>query len=51
MKTAGYIQSDIDITKHVNSDIYKTALDQLIQREPQNATYQQLAKDFAANNL
>ncbi len=51
MKAAGYIQSDIDITKHVNSDIYKTALDQLKQREPQNATYQQLDKDFAANNL
>ncbi|QDR79249.1 ABC transporter substrate-binding protein [Sporomusa termitida] len=51
MKAAGYIQSDIDITKHVNSDIYKTALDQLKQREPQNTTYQQLDKDFVVNNL
>lgn len=51
MKTAGYIQSDIDITKHINSDIYKTALDQLKQREPQNTTYQQLDRDFTANNL
>ena len=51
MKTAGYIQSDIDISKHVNTDIYKTALDQLKQREPQNATYQQLDKDFSVNNL
>ncbi|WP_371379541.1 ABC transporter substrate-binding protein [Sporomusa aerivorans] len=51
MKAAGYIQSDIDITKHVNSEIYKTALDQLKQREPQNPTYQQLDKDFSVNNL
>lgn len=51
MKAAGYIQSDLDITKFVNTDIYKTALDQLKQREPQNATYQQLDKDFAINNL
>lgn len=50
MKAAGYIQSDIDITKHVNTDIYKTALDQLKQREPQNATYQKLAKDYVINN-
>lgn len=51
MKAAGYIQSDIDISKHVNTEIYKTALDQLIRREPQNATYQNLAKDYTVNNL
>jgi len=51
MKKAGYIDSDIDISKHVNADIYKTALDELKQREPQNATYQKLAQDFTANNL
>lgn len=51
MKAAGYIQSDIDISKHVNTEIYKTALDQLIQREPQNATYQKLATDYTVNNL
>lgn len=51
MKAAGYIESDIDIAKHVNTEIYKTALDQLKQREPQNATYQQLDKDFAVNDL
>ncbi|WP_094603500.1 hypothetical protein SPSIL_010640 [Sporomusa silvacetica DSM 10669] len=50
MKAAGYIQSDIDISQHVNTEIYKTALDQLSQREPQNSTYQKLAKDFVINN-
>lgn len=50
MKAAGYIQSDIDIAKHVNSEIYKTALDQLQQRDPQNTTYQKLAKDYVINN-
>ncbi|SDF24622.1 ABC transporter substrate-binding protein [Sporomusa acidovorans] len=51
MKAAGYIQSDIDIAKHVNTEIYKTALDQLLQREPQNATYQKLANDYQVNDL
>ncbi|WP_371366566.1 hypothetical protein SRRS_08700 [Sporomusa rhizae] len=51
MKAAGYIQSDVNIAKHVNTDIYKTALDQLKQREPQNTTYQKLDKDFSINNL
>jgi NitT/TauT family transport system substrate-binding protein len=50
MKAAGYIQSDIDISKHVNTEIYKTALDQLQQRDPQNSTYQKLAKDYVINN-
>ena len=50
MKAAGYIQSDIDISKHVNTEIYKTALDQLQQRDPQNSTYQKLARDYVINN-
>ncbi|WP_425057823.1 hypothetical protein SCACP_23820 [Sporomusa carbonis] len=51
MKDAGYIQSDIDISKHVNTDIYRTALDELKRREPQNTTYQKLDQDFAINDL
>lgn len=51
MKTAGYIQSDIDISKHVNTDIYKQALTELRAKEPQNATYIQLEKDYTQNDL
>ncbi|HEY3424229.1 MAG TPA: metal ABC transporter substrate-binding protein, partial [Negativicutes bacterium] len=50
MKTAGYLQSDLDITKFVNTGIYKEALDQLRSREPQNATYIQLEKSFEQND-
>ena len=50
MKGAGYIQSDLDINKFVNSDIYKDALLQLRARYPQNGTYIQLEQDFAKNN-
>lgn len=51
MKGAGYLQSDQDITKFVNSDVYNEALKQLRAKYPQNATYIKLEKDFAANNL
>lgn len=51
MKTAGYIQSDIDISKHVDPSIYGDALKQLRSREPQNSTYIKLEKEFAENNL
>lgn len=51
MKEAGYLQSDVDITQYVNTDIYKEALTQLREREPQNKTYLQLEKDFTVNDL
>jgi NitT/TauT family transport system substrate-binding protein len=51
MQGSGYIQSDIDISKHVNTEIYQTALTQLRTKYPQNTTYIQLEKDFAKNNL
>ncbi|BBB93433.1 MAG TPA: ABC transporter substrate-binding protein [Methylomusa anaerophila] len=50
MKSAGYIQSDLDISKYIDSSVYKEALQQLRNREPQNATYVNLEKDFAQNN-
>lgn len=51
MKTAGYIQSDIDISKFVNTDIYKEALSQLRSKEPENTVYIQLEKEYAQNDL
>lgn len=50
MKTAGYLQSDLDITKFVNTEIYHEALQQLLTREPANPTYQQLEKDYQIND-
>ena len=51
MKNIGYLESDKDITKFINTDIYHTALKQLRAREPQNPTFIKLEQDFAANNL
>lgn len=51
MKSAGYIQSDIDISKHVDPSIYQEALQQLRSHEPQNAAYINLEKEFGKNNL
>ncbi|HWR40225.1 MAG TPA: ABC transporter substrate-binding protein [Patescibacteria group bacterium] len=50
MKTAGYLQSDLDINQFVDPSIYKEALQQLRSKYPDNKTYIQLEKDFAINN-
>jgi len=51
MRGAGYIQSEQDIGKSVDTQIYQQALSQLRARYPQNKTYLQLEQDFAKNNL
>lgn len=50
MQKAGYIQSDIDISKFVNTEIYHKALQELLAKEPNNKTYLQLEKDYAVND-
>jgi NitT/TauT family transport system substrate-binding protein len=50
MKEIGYLQSDLDITKYINTEIYHEALSQLRTRYPDNSTFIQLEKDFAVNN-
>lgn len=51
MKDVGYLQSDKDISKSVNVDIYHEALKQLRSKYADNKTYIQLEKDFAKNDV
>lgn len=51
LKAAGFFQNDLDVERYVDVDIYKTALTQLRQQEPQNATYIQLEQEFSKNDL
>lgn len=48
MKASGYIDpdSDVDITKYVDTSIYKEALDQLLAEDPDNAQLQRLKSEF-----
>jgi NitT/TauT family transport system substrate-binding protein len=40
----------IDIEKHLNSSIYKAALDELAARNPDNATYKMFEERFVKYN-
>jgi len=46
MKTAGYITSDIDIAKHVNTSIYASALNEVNTKYPGNKNYEYLKSVF-----
>lgn len=46
MNKAGYISSDIKIENHINTDIYKNALDGLLKQQPEEAVYKKLSADF-----
>ena len=50
MKQTGFIKTDIDINDHIETAIYKTALDNLIAQNPENKNYQKLAADFIQQN-
>jgi NitT/TauT family transport system substrate-binding protein len=49
MKDANYITSeDVDIRDHVNTDIYETALNELLAEDPDNANYKKLQTAFSS---
>jgi NitT/TauT family transport system substrate-binding protein len=50
MKQTGFIKTGIDINDHIETAIYKSALDKLIAKNPENRNYQQLAADFSLQN-
>lgn len=50
MKQTGFIKTDIDINDHIETAIYKTALDKMIARYPDNPNYQKLVADFSLQN-
>lgn len=51
MQNIGEIEkSDYDMAEYATSAVYKKALDTLVEREPDNATYKKLAEDFSKYN-
>lgn len=51
MQNIGEIEkSDYDMNEYATSAVYKKALDTLVEREPDNATYKKLAEDFSKYN-
>ncbi|GHV28722.1 hypothetical protein FACS1894167_06550 [Synergistales bacterium] len=46
MKDAKYITSDLDIKKHVNTELFRKALDAKLKQSPNNANYKELKNAF-----
>jgi NitT/TauT family transport system substrate-binding protein len=50
IRDAGYIPQDYPIDKHINSDIYKQALDSVIKKNPQDKIYREMLAFYKKNN-
>lgn len=50
LKSIGYINTTVKIEDHVDSTVYKQALDELAQQHPDNTVYQQLETDYRTLN-
>lgn len=50
MKSIGYIDTTINIGDHIDTSVYKQALDELIRQDPNNTAYQQLLADYKIQN-
>jgi len=48
MNKSGYISSPVKIEDHINTDIYKNALEKLLKQYPDDAVYKKLSADFKA---
>lgn len=46
MNDFGYLKANVDIKDHVNSDIYKEALDELMKENPDDAFYKERAEFY-----
>ncbi|KNF08114.1 ABC-type nitrate/sulfonate/bicarbonate transport system, periplasmic component [Gottschalkia purinilytica] len=51
MKNLNFIESDMDVNKHINIDLYKKALDQLKLENPNEPFYEKLEKRFDEYNF
>jgi NitT/TauT family transport system substrate-binding protein len=47
---AGYIPQDYPIDKHINTDLYKQALDSVIKKNPKDKVYQEMLTFYKKNN-
>jgi NitT/TauT family transport system substrate-binding protein len=50
IRDAGYVGQDYPIDQHINTLLYKQALDGIIKREPKDKTYQQMLAFYKKNN-
>jgi NitT/TauT family transport system substrate-binding protein len=50
MNKIEYLESDIDITKNINTEIYKSALDELRKANPEDKFYEKLEERFNHDN-
>ena len=50
VNTIGYIHSSEDIDKHIDTSVYKQALDELIKDQPNNQNYQDLLEFYKKND-
>jgi NitT/TauT family transport system substrate-binding protein len=46
MNKVGYISSGLKIEDHINTEIFKNALDSVLKQNPNDAVYQKLKADF-----
>lgn len=50
MKSIGYINTTVNIQDHIDTTVYKQALDEIAKQNPNNAVYQQLEADYQTLN-
>ncbi len=50
MKAIGYVQSELDINRFINVELYREALTELVRLHPKDPFYPQLVKTFEAQN-
>lgn len=50
IRDAGYITQDYPIDKHINTTIYKQALDEVIRKSPKDKIYRQMLAFYKKNN-
>ncbi|WP_243375105.1 ABC transporter substrate-binding protein [Geotalea sp. SG265] len=50
IRDAGYIATEYPIDKHINTAIYKQALDRVIKKNPKDKTYQAMLSFYKKNN-
>lgn len=50
MKDSGYIDTDVRVEDHIDSTVYKEALDELISENPDDQFYQNLLSEYKEMN-
>lgn len=50
MKDSGYIDTEVKIEDHIDSTVYKQALDELIKENPDDLFYQNLLSEYQKMN-